>query len=37
MGSHGYGFLERLVGTTAARIVNHARCSVLVVRGEEPA
>lgn len=29
MGSHGYGFLERLV--------NHARCSVLVVRGEEPA
>ena len=37
MGSHGYGFFERLIGTTAARIVNHARCSVLVVRGEEPA
>lgn len=32
MGSHGYGGLDRLLGTTAARVVNHADRSVLVVR-----
>jgi len=32
VGSHGYNVLDRFLGTTAARIVNHARCSVLVVR-----
>lgn len=32
IGSHGYGGLDRLLGTTAARVVNHATCSVLVVR-----
>jgi len=32
VGSHGYGGLDRLLGTTAAKIVNHASCSVLVVR-----
>lgn len=32
IGSHGYGALDRLLGTTAAKIVNHATCSVLVVR-----
>jgi nucleotide-binding universal stress UspA family protein len=32
IGSHGYSGLDRLLGTTAARIVNHAPCSVLVVR-----
>lgn len=32
IGSHGYNAFERVLGTTAARIVNHARCSVLVVR-----
>ena len=32
IGSHGYGGLDRLLGTTAARVVNHAPCSVLVVR-----
>jgi nucleotide-binding universal stress UspA family protein len=32
IGSHGYGGLDRLLGTTAARVVNHAACSVLVVR-----
>jgi nucleotide-binding universal stress UspA family protein len=32
IGSHGYGALDRLLGTTAAKIVNHAPCSVLVVR-----
>jgi universal stress protein F len=34
LGSHGYQLVDRLLGTTAARIVNHARCSVLVVRGD---
>jgi nucleotide-binding universal stress UspA family protein len=39
IGSHGYGGLDRLLGTTAAKVVNHAHCSVLVVRGPigEPA
>jgi universal stress protein F len=32
VGSHGYGGLDRLLGTTAAKVVNHAECSVLVVR-----
>lgn len=33
IGSHGYGGLDHLLGTTAAKVVNHCRCSVLVVRG----
>lgn len=32
VGSHGYGGLDRLLGTTAGKVVNHAECSVLVVR-----
>jgi nucleotide-binding universal stress UspA family protein len=32
IGAHGYKGLERLVGTTAAKVVNHADRSVLVVR-----
>jgi nucleotide-binding universal stress UspA family protein len=32
IGSHGYGGLDRILGTTAAKVVNHAECSVLVVR-----
>jgi nucleotide-binding universal stress UspA family protein len=32
IGSHGYGGLDRVLGTTAARVVNHADHSVLVVR-----
>jgi nucleotide-binding universal stress UspA family protein len=32
IGSHGYGGMDRLLGTTAAKVVNHAPCSVLVVR-----
>lgn len=32
VGSHGYYGIDRLLGTTAARVVNHAHCSVLVVR-----
>ncbi len=32
IGSHGYGGVDYVLGTTASRIVNHASCSVLVVR-----
>ncbi len=32
IGSHGYSGLDRVIGTTAARVVNHADRSVLVVR-----
>jgi len=37
IGSHGYGGLDRVLGTTAARVVNHAACSVFVVRSSVPA
>jgi nucleotide-binding universal stress UspA family protein len=37
IGSHGYHMVERILGTTAARIVNHAHCSVLVVRADAAA
>jgi nucleotide-binding universal stress UspA family protein len=33
IGSHGYAGLDRLIGTTAAKVVDHAKQSVLVVRG----
>ncbi len=33
IGSHGYSGLDQLLGTTAAKVVNHAKQSVLVVRG----
>jgi nucleotide-binding universal stress UspA family protein len=32
IGSHGYSGIDKLLGTTAARVVNHTRRSVLVVR-----
>ncbi len=32
IGSHGYGGVDYLIGTTAAKIVNHADRPVLVVR-----
>src|SRR5262249_23166159 len=32
IGSPGYHGLDRVLGTTAAKVVNHAHCSVLVVR-----
>ena len=32
IGSHGYSGLDRLLGTTAGKVVNHADRSVLVVR-----
>lgn len=36
IGSHGYHGIDKLLGTTAARVVNHAPCSVLIVRSKEP-
>ena len=35
IGSHGYDVLDHILGTTAAKVVNHATCSVLVVREPE--
>ena len=32
IGSHGYGALDRILGTTAGKVVNHADRNVLVVR-----
>jgi universal stress protein F len=32
IGSHGYGGLDRLVGTVASKVVNHCDRNVLVVR-----
>ncbi len=32
IGSHGYSGIDRLIGTTASKIVNHAKQSVFVVR-----
>lgn len=37
IGTHGHSALDRLLGTTAARVVNHAPCSVLVVRPKSAA
>ena len=34
IGSHGYDVIDRIVGTTAAKVVNHADRSVLVVRAK---
>jgi len=35
IGSHGYEAADRLLGTTAAKVVNHSDRSVLVVRSPE--
>ena len=35
IGSHGYDTFDKLIGTTAAKVVNHATISVLVVRAPE--
>lgn len=32
IGSHGYGALDRVLGTTAAKVVNHVDRTVVVVR-----
>ena len=37
VGSHGYAALDHVLGTTAAKVVNHAKCSVLVARPATPA
>lgn len=34
IGSHGYSGIDKLLGTTAARVVNHTNRSVLVVRNK---
>jgi nucleotide-binding universal stress UspA family protein len=34
IGSHGYGVLDRILGTTAAKVVNHVDRSVMVVRSK---
>ncbi|MFO0617493.1 MAG: universal stress protein [Polyangiaceae bacterium] len=34
IGAHGYGRIDRIIGTTASRVVNHADRSILVVREE---
>jgi universal stress protein F len=34
IGSHAHEGLDRVLGTTSAKVVDHAECSVLVVRGE---
>lgn len=36
IGSHGYSIVERLLGTTAAGIVNTSTCDVMVVRNVSP-
>jgi universal stress protein F len=35
IGSHGYSGIDKLIGTTAAKVVNHATQSVMVVRSPE--
>jgi universal stress protein F len=35
LGSHGYDVLDRLTGTTAAKVVNHADRTVIVIRAPE--
>lgn len=36
IGSHGYSGLDRILGTTAGKVVNHADRSVMVVRKTAP-
>jgi nucleotide-binding universal stress UspA family protein len=35
IGSHGYSGIDRVIGTTAAKVVNHAKQTVLVVRSRK--
>jgi nucleotide-binding universal stress UspA family protein len=34
IGAHGYGMIERLIGTTASKVVHRMPCATLVCRGE---
>jgi nucleotide-binding universal stress UspA family protein len=34
IGSHGYGGIDRLLGTTAGKVANHADRNLLIVRAE---
>lgn len=36
IGSHGYSGIDRLLGTTAGKVVNKCERSVMVVRGNHP-
>ncbi|MCR9166067.1 MAG: universal stress protein [Nannocystaceae bacterium] len=36
IGSHGYSGIDRLLGTTAGKVVNKCERSVMVVRGDQP-
>jgi nucleotide-binding universal stress UspA family protein len=36
LGSHGHNVVERLIGTTAHRVIQHAECNVLLVRVDRP-
>ncbi len=36
LGSHGYSTMDRVLGTTAAKVVNHCDRSVLVARSATP-
>jgi universal stress protein F len=36
IGSHGYAGVDRVLGTTAAKVVDRAPCSVLVARETQP-
>lgn len=36
LGSHGHNIVERLLGTTANRVIQHAACNVLLVRVASP-
>ena len=37
MGSHGYAGLDRLLGTTAGKVANHATCNVLNIHESDAA
>jgi nucleotide-binding universal stress UspA family protein len=37
IGSHDYRLIDRIIGTTAAKVVNHADRPVLVVRPRQAA
>jgi nucleotide-binding universal stress UspA family protein len=36
LGSHGHNIVERLLGTTASRVIQYAECNVLLVRMDHP-